>query len=118
VATLDDGTTIAIDDVRESLKLPGILTIVTVPYTAGPDGHHPAHQIPVLTPSGGEALRTGDLIMAYGEEELSEVLAPNFVRSLELSFASPIAELTNAQLLIDGELIAGDFTNRVGAPTS
>lgn len=115
VATLNDGTTIAIDDVREELGMLGArFTEVTITYVAGENGHHPTMEQPVLTPSGGESVLPHQGAFATTTKGLADVLAPNMVQTLTIGYEVPITDLTQAQLAIDGELFAGDFTKRIG----
>lgn len=112
-ATLDNGTTLQITDVREHDELFGTVTGITIQYNAGNAGHHPTGEQPELTPSGGETLHTADGIFTLTEQRLDTPLAGGLQKTLTLGYEIPVHELTNAQLTIDGVLFAGDFTRRI-----
>lgn len=114
-ATLADGTTITIEDVRwTNAGLFTALTVITVHYVAGPDGHHPPDKLPTLT-ANGEDMTPDTGIFTTTDGTLDTPLAPGVEKKLELGYSVLLKELTNAQLIIDGEIFAGDFTKRIAA---
>lgn len=112
-ALLSDGTTITITDVREEQGILANQTVITIIYTAGPNGHHPAREQNTITPSRGKTV-VADSSMGIGTSKgLDSPLAANIQRELRIGFNIPIQELTAAQLNLDTAIFAGDFTGRI-----
>lgn len=112
-AALTDGTTISITDVREEQGILANQTVITIIYTAGENGHHPAAEQNTITPSRGKTV-VADNSMSIGTTKgLDGPLAANVQRELRIGFNIPIQELTSAQLNLDTAIFAGDFTRRI-----
>lgn len=112
-AILDDGTTIDITDVREEWGFLGTQTVITIIYTAGPQGHHPSRNQNTITPSRGDTVVADNSMSIGSTKGLDEPLAANVQRELRIGFNIPIQNLTNAQLNLDTAIFAGDFTGRI-----
>lgn len=112
-AVLADGTTIDITDVREEWGFLGTQTVITIIYTAGPQGHHPSRDQNAITPSRGDTVVADNSMSIGSTKGLDGPLAANVQRELRIGFNIPIQDLTNAQLNLDTAIFAGDFTGRI-----
>lgn len=112
-ALLDNGTQLRITDIREETELFGKVTGITIQYNAGQNGHHPTGDQPTLTIDGGETLTPTDGIFTLTKQRLDEPLAPGLQKTITIGYDIPIHSLASAQLNIDGQLFAGDFTRRI-----
>lgn len=112
-AALADGTTIDIIDVREEQGILANQTVITIIYTAGPEGHHPSREQNTITPSRGDTVVADDSMSIGTVKRLDTALAPNIQRELRIGFNIPIQDLYSAQLNLDTAIFAGDFTGRI-----
>lgn len=112
VATLNNGTTVTIDDIREEQELTARNTTLTITYRAGDNGHHPTGIQPTLT-SNGETHHPDTGIFITTSKGLNEPLAPGVEKTIKIGYSVPIQTLTNAQLHIDGQLFVGNFNERI-----
>lgn len=111
-ATLNNGTSIEILDIREERELTALNTGITIRYTAGENGHHPTGTQPALT-ANNETLYPDTGLFITTSKGLDEPLAAGVEKTIKIGYNTPITTLANAQLHIDGALFAGNFTERI-----